>query len=608
MACVAAIFNTDGAPVDRTALGSLMDVEPYRRPGGQHLTIDGCVGLGCAPLAAESIGDQARQPRGLENRLWAVLDGRLDDRGSLIAALQPSSARSRVEPRSDVDMILSAYDCWGVECVSHLTGDFAFCLWDAQRRRLFCARDRFGVKPFYYAHVGRTLLVCSTLRTLRRHPLVSDRLRDEAIGDFLLFGLCVEPSQTSFADLQRLPPAHRLTCSPEGPPRVDRYWRLEPADLDRESDPRHRVERFSRLMREAVADRIRSDRTAVLMSGGLDSSSVASVAAEIARPKTDRLHAYTLVYDAQARDEERRYSSIVARSLGIGITHLPVDDYEPFARWDRDALPPEPSLEGLSAVMSDVLDLASAHGHVVLTGEGGDPLLLPSTIIEQVGWVPFSSLAGDVWRACRAGSLPPVGLRSTLRGWFRRSRGVPTWLADGLLRAFDPHERWREVGAARTAARGARSRALNDLVDPWWPSTFESLDPGATGRPVQVRYPFFDVRLVTYALTLPTPWCVNKRILRASMRDRLPGAVLARPKTPLQADPVGPRGRWSLERATRLLASTPDITRYVNVDRFRSTVRHDSLLTDRSPGTWAAISLANWIRCSAGGPAPTELN
>lgn len=606
MACVAAIVNTDGAPVDEIALGSLVDVEPYRGPGSQHFRIDGCIGLACAPLAAESTGADGCQPRGLEDRLWAVLDGRLDDRGSLIAALQRASARSS-EGCSDVDLILNAYDCWAEDCVFRLTGDFAFCLWDRRRRRLFCARDRFGVKPFFYANTAGALVICSSLRALRRHPLVSDRLRDEAIGDFLLFGLCMEPSQTSFADIQRLPPAHRLTCSlPGGPPRVDRYWRLEPADLVRHADPRDHVERFSQLMHEAVADRIRTDRAAVLMSGGLDSSSVASIAAAIATP--ERLHAFTLVYDAQAADEERRYSSHVARSLGIGITHLAVDDYEPFARWDKDALPPEPSLEGLSAVMADVLDLASAHGHIVLTGEGGDPLLLPSTIIEQVGWVPFSNLVGDVWRACREGSLPPIGLRATLTRWFRSTDGVPQWLSDRLLRAFDPRERWRVIRAARTSARGARSPALNDLADPWWPSTFESLDPGATGQPVQVRYPFFDVRLVGYALTLPTPWCVNKRILRASMRDRLPEAVLARPKTPLQADPVGPRGRWSPEQATRLLTNTPDVARYVNIDKFRSTVRGDSLLTDRSPGTWAAISLANWMRCSGGAPARTGLN
>ena len=609
MACLAAIVNIDGAPVEEAALRALMDVTPYR-PADASVWTDGCVGLGLAPLVADSANADRSQPRGLHDRLWAVMDGRLDDRGALVAALGGRPGTPVLARASDVELILHAYDAWGADCVGRLVGDFAFCVWDRGRRRLFCARDHFGVKPFYYATVGNALVVCSALKGLRRHPAISNRLHDHAIGDFLLFGLCMEASHTAFADVSRLPPGHRLNCPvPSGGPRVERYWSLEPGEIVRRADEREPVERFSSLMQIAVSDRLRADRVGVLMSGGLDSSSVASVAAEILGPEPDGLHAFTVVYDAQARDQERRYSSIVARSLGIGITHLAADDYEPFVRWDRDALPPEPSLEALTAVMADLLDLASAHGGAVLTGEGGDPLLLPSTVIGRVGREPVSTTVGDLWRACRARTCPPLGLRSLVGQWLRRSDGVPGWLASELLDVFEPRTRWRKVWADRTAARGERSSALNDMVDPWWASTFESLDPGATGRPVEMRYPFFDVRLVSYALTLPSlPWCLNKQILRASMCGRLPEAVLARPKTPLQADPIGPRGRWSPQHARRLFEATPAIARYVDVGKFQSMVDHDSLLTNQSPGTWAAISLAVWMRCATGAPGAWGLS
>jgi asparagine synthase (glutamine-hydrolysing) len=597
MACIAAILNVDGAPVDEAVLRALMDVPPYRSPTNTLLTIDGAIGLGFAPLPTQPADHRRTQPGCLDGRLAAVMDGRLDDRDSLTSVLGDAS---------DVDLVLRAYDRWGEECVSRLTGDFAFCVWDVGRRRLFCARDHFGIKPLYYARAGNTLVVSNVLGCVRRHPSVSSRLSDEAIADFLLFGLCVEPAQTTFAGVSRLPPAHRCTWMANGLQRVERYWRLQPGELARHADPREYVERFSSLFRAAVADRIRTEPVGVLMSGGLDSSSIAAVAAHVrAQASPPRgIHAFTVVYDAEARDEERQYSSIVARSIGIGITHMNADEYEPFERWDEREGPPEPTLEAMTAVMADLLDLASAHGGAVLTGEGGDPLLLPSTVLGHLGRVPIAALAADLWRAGRAGAIPPLGLRSMVRRRLAGSDEIPSWLTDQLRVTCDARARVEEIRSRRSAGGGARSTALNDVVDPWWTSTFEGLDPGATQRPVEVRYPFFDVRLVSFALTVPSfPWCLNKRILRSAMHGRLPESIRTRPKTPLQADPAGRRGRWSAHRAARLFEATPDVARYIDVAKFRSAVRHESLLTDQSPGTWAAISLANWMRGEAGMPA-----
>lgn len=598
MACIAALLHIDDAPVDEAVLRAMMDVPPYRSPAEACLTIDGAIGLGFAPLPTQSASHWRTQPGCLDGRLAAVMDGRLDDRDGLTSVLGHAS---------DVDLVLRAYDRWGEECVSRLIGDFAFCVWDARRRRLFCARDHFGVKPLYFARVGDVLVVSNVLGCVRRHPSVTPRLRDEAIGDFLLFGLCVEPSQTTFTDVSRLPPAHRCTwAASSGLHRVDRYWSLQPGELARYADPREYVERFSSLFRVAVADRIRTEPVGVLMSGGLDSSSIAAVAANVRAemPPPRGIQAYTVVYDAEARDEERRYSSIVAESIGIGITHMNADDYEPFERWSEREWPPEPTLEAMTAVMADLLALASAHGGAVLTGEGGDPLLLPSTVMGQCGRVPIAALAADLWRAWRAGAFTPLGLRSMVRRRLTGADDVPSWLADQLRVTFDARARVAEVQSRRSAGDGGRSTAFNAVVDPWWTSTFEGLDPGATQRPVEVRYPFFDVRLVSFALTVPSfPWCLNKHLVRSAMRGRLPESIRTRPKTPLQADPAGRRGRWSAQKATRLFEATPDVARYIDIAKFRSAVRHESLLTDQSPGTWAAISLANWMRCEAGMPA-----
>ena len=137
---------------------------------------------------------------------------------------------------TDVELILRAYPTWGENCVEHLLGDFAFAIWDAPQQRLFCARDHLGVKPFFFYStraLGQKLIFSSSLDCIRQHPAVSDRLNDLAIADFLLFDLNQDLATTSFADIQRLPPAHAAIWSAAGT-QLRRYWTLpidEPALL-----------------------------------------------------------------------------------------------------------------------------------------------------------------------------------------------------------------------------------------------------------------------------------------------------------------------------------------------------------------------------------------
>ena len=176
-----------------------------------------------------------------------------------------------------MELVLRAYAVWGVDCVRHLLGDFSFAVWDAPRQRLFCARDHLGVKPFYYAQLGRTVVVSNTLDCIRLHPAVSRDLNDAAIADFLLFGANQADRPTSFRDIQRLAPAHSITWS-DGAPRCRRYWTLpveEPIYFQRADDY---SDRFKELLQAALRDRLRTRRVGVLMSGGVDSPTLAAVA------------------------------------------------------------------------------------------------------------------------------------------------------------------------------------------------------------------------------------------------------------------------------------------------------------------------------------------
>jgi asparagine synthase (glutamine-hydrolysing) len=593
-----AILDTTGASADKRLVRTMLAVPPFDAHQADVWTRGGTA-LGSAPLGTPY---RLEKPQPLSRAdLTVVMDGRLDDRAAIVRMFEADLGR-RFSAASDVELVLAAYERWGTECASHLIGDFAFCVWDEARRHLFCVRDHLGVKPLYYARIGTTLVVSNVMRSIRRHPEVSTRFDEEAIGDFLLFWTCLEPSRTSFADIARVPPAHTLTVSASGASRLGRYWSLEPGESLRLRHPQEYVERYLSTLEVVVGDRVRSAPAGILMSGGLDSSSVAAAAARVlgaATPVTMRAH--TAVYDTVEEDRERHYSTLVARALGIPIEHHPMDGYRWFERWNESLLPPEPSMEPMTAMMADLLDHVSRHAAVVLTGDGGDPALLPSTLVGLAGRVAPGLLVRDLWRSLgRVRSLPPIGVRSAIKEWWSPPPTiVPPWLTDSFRARVDPEARVSEIARRRAPAGGPRGAALAAVIDPWWTAMFEAHDPGATLRPVELRYPLFDVRFVTFALTLPThPWCVNKEIVRSAM-SMLPDEIRVRPKSPLAADPIAVHGSWTRQQAVEAIEAVPELAGYVDFNKFREMVRDEGLLTEEQPGTLPAVALATWLRCAA---------
>src|SRR5262249_25439910 len=182
----------------------------FRGPDARHTWVNGMVGFGHTLLKTTEESNREHQPLTVDGKAWIVADVRIDARADLIMHLE-DRGECVEDGTTDAELVLHAFRVWGEDCVDHLLGDFAFAVWDRPRRRLFCARDQLGVKPFFYAHVGETVIFSNTLDCIRRHPAVSEKLNELAIGDFLLFGLNQDLTTTSFADIRRLPPAHRAT-------------------------------------------------------------------------------------------------------------------------------------------------------------------------------------------------------------------------------------------------------------------------------------------------------------------------------------------------------------------------------------------------------------
>ncbi len=606
MSGIVGIYHRNGAPIERTLLQSLVDFLSYRGPDSRDcwMDLDRSIGLGHAMLRTtrESLGE--RQPSNLEGRFWITADARLDSRAELTAELQRSGRA--VRPNApDSELILHAYAMWGTPCVEHLRGDFSFGVWDTRNNQLFCARDHFGIKPFYYTQRQGLFVFSNTLNCMRMHPDVSGELNDAAIGDFLLFGLNYNTATTSFRDIQRLPPAHSLSISPEGI-NIKRYWAPPTDGRIRYSKPEEYVENFQSLLQTAVEDRLRTDRVGILLSGGLDSSSVAAVTKEVSGTcgqKTE-IRGYTSVFESLIPDEEGRYAREVGKFLEIPIQFQALDRVELFEGWDDPELSlPEPLDNPLLGGFLESCRSISADCRVLLSGEGSDNLMdfqmwpYAGDLRRRGEWRRLlTELANYIW----VRPFPWRGIRARFLRLFGKEPGMPAfpeWISRDFAKDMKLKERWKEWGMHPhlPLEHPIHPRAHASLSLPQWTHMFEQENAGVTRFPVETRYPFLDLRIVNFLLALPPfPWFFQKMLLREAMTGRLPETVRMRPKTPVQSDTLSEQFRRTGIERLKQMHWSKDIDKYI--DRSALIPPHGKMNPEQLSNSLRPYCLNIWLQ------------
>jgi asparagine synthase (glutamine-hydrolysing) len=342
----------------------------HRGPDGEGRHVDGPLGLGHRRLSIIDLSDAGRQPMTVDDgRLWIVFNGEIYNYRELRAELESRGHRFR--SRSDTEVLLRLYGDEGPACLTRLIGMFAFAVWDARERRLFLARDHFGIKPLYYASTPETFAFASEIKALLVPGLVRGELDREGLADYLTFQFTLG-AKTMFRGVRTLPPGHYLTIEPGGEPRIRMYW-----DVDFGVDTDHTEGYFQQRLRDLLADAVRLQLRADVpvgahLSGGLDSTTVTGLATSLGAAP---FHTFSGGFRDAPEFDETRYARIAAERAGT-VHHevFPTADefveLMPLLVRSMDQPAAGPGLFPQFAVSR----LAARHVKVVLGGQGGDEI------------------------------------------------------------------------------------------------------------------------------------------------------------------------------------------------------------------------------------------
>ncbi len=370
MCGIAGFVNLRHAAASLADLRRMTDVISHRGPDGHGVHEDGIAFLGHRRLSIIDVAGGSQPMSNEDGSIWISFNGEVFNHAALRPELE--QAGHHYVTRCDTETIVHAYEQYGPDCVNRFRGMFAFAIWDAGRRRLFCARDRLGIKPLYYFSTGDVFVFASEIKALLRHPDVHAELEESLIPEYLAFGY-TSGDRTLFRGIRKLMPGHTLTLDAgTGHIEIRRYWDVPEPGAPEEKSDEEWIRECRQRLEETVRMRLMSDvPLGMFLSGGVDSSAIAAL---MKRMRTEPVKTFAVGYQESAYSE-LSYARQVSDAIGTDHHEVVVgmeDFFNALPRlvWHED----EPIAWPSSVSLYFVSKLASEHVKVVLTGEGSDEL------------------------------------------------------------------------------------------------------------------------------------------------------------------------------------------------------------------------------------------
>lgn len=548
MCGIVGIFNyRDREPVERDLLRAMNERIYHRGPDEDGFFERPGLGLAMRRLTIIDLSSGSQPIQNDEGWATILYNGELWNYQELRGKLE--SRGHHFHTHCDTESVLHAYIEWGEECCEHLRGMYGFAVWDEKRDRLFIARDRLGKKPIYYYDNGSTLIFGSEIKSLLLHPAVPREVNRQGISDHLTMRYVPSPD-TMFAGIRKLPPAHTMVVTRDGPA-VRRYW-----DFNFDKGPERSYAEYSNELRERFTDcvrmRLMSDvPLGATLSGGVDSTLIVGLMREMVN---GAIQTFSVGYHEESHSE-MPFAKLAVERYGVDHHEVIVtcdeyiDNLEP-ATWYRD----EPVSEFAEIPQMLLCRMARKHVKVLLTGEGADELF--------GGYPKYKS---D--RLARYYHLLPGFLRSGLGSavqslpfGYRRMKVAEQALrydqAQRILMWFGSFDNEHKAAMLSPDLRQQVNLDSGRLVTPfldripgasdmekmlywdtmaWIPDNLMmKADKMAMAVSLEARVPFLDHELVEFAATIPSKHKIHdnilKHILKDTFKDVLPEAVITRRK------------------------------------------------------------------------------
>lgn len=506
------------------------------------------IAFGFRRLSILDLSPAGHQPMSNEDgSLWIVFNGEIYNYIELRSELK--SLGYIFHTQTDTEVILNAYDAWGVDCLKHFNGMWGFVIFDKRKKRLFCARDRFGIKPFYYHFDRERFIFASEIKAVLQYSKIRRKPNDAIVYDYLNYGLLDHTSETFFENIHQLPAAHYLIL--EGADiHIERYWNIDPNNkLDlgtgAQADAEY-VRGFYDLFEDSIRLHLRSDvAIGSCLSGGLDSSSIVCVANKLLFSEHvvssnvigEKQKTFSSCFDDPRFDERQHIESVLSATSAERNYTFPSPQNLlrdlPRLIWHQD----EPF--GSTSIYAQwcVMKIAAERGvRVLLDGQGGDELL--------AGYHPYFD---SYW-----GTLLSRGRLNTLLKEWSAYRNIyhvsPLHLIQHTLFSITPSAFQRRIRSNR-GSLGVRTEFTSKFRlrypdenieyhgDPFSKRLYDALtrtslpgllhyeDRNSMAHSIEARVPFLDYRLVEYAFALPERQKINNGYTKAVLRDSMQGVL-----------------------------------------------------------------------------------
>jgi asparagine synthase (glutamine-hydrolysing) len=596
----------------------------HRGPDAHGSYVAEGVSLGHRRLSIVDLSESGRQPLTNEDgTVWITFNGEIYNSPELRRLLEAKG--HRFKGHSDTESIVHAYEEYGLEVVQHLTGMFAFAIWDATRRRLVLARDRLGIKPLYYTLADGRVRFASEIKALLADNSLVRAVNHQGLFDLIGYEFTPAPD-TLFKGVQKLLPGCLLVVEADGSSRLSRYWSLQHKEID--ATP----EGLLGLLETVCSDHMMSDvPIGSFLSGGIDSSTVVEF---LSKTMPSQLQTFALGYREESYSEFS-YAQQVAKHFNTQHRELlvnPIDRAEiERSVWHLD----EPTTDPSFIPFMLICEQARQYVKVCFSGDGGDELLmgydrfraskaselldlLPLPYRQQIYQGIANAISDDeqkkgvrniLKRFLQGASLPRDGDHIRWQYFLEAGQASALFKADFLRSVntdpFAPVKRWSALAPKEWGAR-ANFIEINMILPD---SGLMKVDKMSMAHGLEVRVPFLDHRLVEYCYSLPTNLKLHgfttKWLLKEAMEHRLPEGIAKRKKQGFSI----PMKNWirgeMMEYTRDEIFSSKLIAEYFNRTALETFWKEHQLRRhNHSHLFWALLNLSLWDRILLTGPRP----